>query len=328
LRPRALLLLALALLALAADAAAASAQELPLSLLYWAPNECPSEADVLAETRAMVESRPPDAETHVVYADVRVEALPGGHYQALIRSERDGVRGERTLTDPRCSELAHAVALVLALSLGADALAPEPVLPPTAAPPATEPALTVVTAPEVPAATSPFGEPVHLAAGTELVAGSGGVPGVGFGAGARAFMEVSGTLLELRMAVYWPKAVAIAGSDDARARFLAAQVGVAGCYGSPMEVKVGVLACGGGELAWARGKSSGVSDPDAAHAFWPRLFLGLALRAAVPRRILLRLEGQGVLALFAPRFAVGGRGAVYEPETLGFRVTLGAEKHF
>jgi hypothetical protein len=307
------------------SSSAALAQDVPLALHWTAPDACPSGAEVLDEVRGMVALSEAGA-THAVEASVNVERLSQGGFRAHIHSERDGVQGERALMGPSCSALAHAVALVLALSLGADVLAPPPEPPPALsekpplapAPPAREPEKAPVHAPER----------WRLTLGGEFVVATGMVPGVGVGAGPRLGLEYRLLALELRAGMFAPKRVHVPGNAGAEAHFHAGYLALQGCYQTPRPMKVGVLGCGGVELAGARGASTGVSEPGSALAFWPRGFLALGLRADLPRALALRLEGQGGRAWAIPRFAVKGQGGVYEPETYAFRLLLGLDKHF
>jgi hypothetical protein len=302
----------------------ALAQEVPLTLHWHAPDTCPTEADVLAETRGMVALSRAGA-THAVQASVRVQRLTHGRWQASIVSERDGVQGERVLSDPDCAALTHAVALVLALSLGADVL--------EEAPPAPEPPPPAPSAPPAPAeqeaeVRAPPPAPWQLVVGGELSLGTGLVPRVGYGAGGRVGLERALLGLGLRVGMLAPRHADVNGKASAEATFYAGYLALDACYGSPFPRKWGALGCAGVELAGAHGSSSGVSSPGSALAFWPRVFAALALRAGLPRALALRLEGQLALGLAVPRYAVKGRGSVYEPETLGFRLLLGLDEHF
>ena len=303
----------------------ARAQDVPLTLRWNAPDTCPNEADVLAETRAMVELSKEGA-THAVRADVRVARLASGRWQASIVSERDGVQGERVLSDPRCAALAHAVALVLALSLGADVLEAPPVPPPP--PPAPPPPPPAPPAPPARSELRAPSAPWRLVLAGELSLGTGLVPHVGYGAGLRAGVERGALTLELRASLLWPQHSSVDGKAAAEATFYAGTLAADACYGSLPSRTLGLLGCAGAELAGAHGAASGVSQPGSALAFWPRLFAALAARLGLRRGVALRLEGQLTVGLAVPRYAVHGRGSVYEPENLGFRALLGAEKHF
>src|SRR5512139_886504 len=96
--------------------AAAQPAALPLELSWQAPSECPTASDVHAEL-ARIASAAPGEDLQPLKADVAV-AHSGARYTAQLRTEHEGLVGERTLQAEDCATLARSVTLVLALAFG------------------------------------------------------------------------------------------------------------------------------------------------------------------------------------------------------------------
>jgi hypothetical protein len=318
---------AFVLLMIAASAEAQGTEgtsgDLPLELSWSAPRECPTQATVWAATRAMIKRLTREVEEHPVRVQVRVWRVREGVWNALIQSEGEGVGGERTLTGARCTDVARAVELVLALTLSADGnLEPPPPEPEPPPPPPPEPPPAARPLPP-PKSLAPF---VHPALGLAALGGNGAVPGLGVAGQLRALLAFEHASVELRADGFLPRSIHVA--DKGRARFYAGDVGLAGCYGQARERRIGAQGCGGGELSWARGRSTHIREPGSVSGLWARVFVEAAARVALPAGVMLRLSVEGSRGFATPRFAIHGPGRVYEPAAYALRIGLGAEYHF
>lgn len=137
--------LAVAIMAILPVATAASAQGTApqgtppnVDVAWSAPPECPSRASVVAEVRTILEGSTVTA--HPVGARAAVtRTKQGWHVELAIQSDQGS--GERSLDAGSCTELASAVALIVALAVDPTRRAPGPPPPPEATPTAAVDAL-------------------------------------------------------------------------------------------------------------------------------------------------------------------------------------------
>jgi hypothetical protein len=167
-----------------------------------------------------------------------------------------------------------------------------------------------------------------LGLGLDLTMGTGAVPSLGAGATLRLVVAWPHLSAQLRASAFLPRTLAVRGSEHGRAHFDAGQFGLSGCYASTPWSRFSIVGCAGGDLAWAAGHGTDIAAPGGAMGYWPRLFLEAGLRFAPLERVALRLAFEAGRALAIPRFAVAGRGVVYEPSAYGVRTSLGAELYF
>jgi hypothetical protein len=282
---------------------------------------------VAAEVGAQLRLEP-GQKARALQASVEIEVVPASpsadqtrsaaqRFRARLQTQQQGRSGERVLTSPDCAQLAHAVALVLALTLSS-----EPVAADTDAAVAPAPApVARVAAAEVPRALSP-------GIGVDLLLGNGSVPDVAFGAGLRGMLAHGGWRAELRMHFFLPHELRVQDSSAGSATFFGGELGALGCYGSAQTQRFGVSGCIGGDLAWLVGQSRAVSEPGNDQAFWPRLVLELGVRLRLAHGVALRLAVEGARSFMLPSFAVAGRGLVFRPDAYSARAILGTELYF
>ena len=90
---------------------------LPLDLIWDAPTECPSYAEVVTELTRITRVKP-GREVVPVRAQAKIDRLPDGRYRLRLLTEREGQSGETDLDATSCPVLKRGVTLVLALTLG------------------------------------------------------------------------------------------------------------------------------------------------------------------------------------------------------------------
>jgi hypothetical protein len=283
----------------------AQGSELPLSLAWSAPAECPNRADLLAETRSMLLDSEPSTHRSELQASVVVTEGADGKWRARVSTRRDGQLGERVLSDVDCADVSHAVALLLALALNDDGIAK-----PTAG-----------------VATSSASRPVRFALGLELGAASGVLPELAPFAAVRAIVDWSPVSFEVRVRAYLPTTDALP-LPGARVRLSAGQLGLATCLRLPERTALNVQGCAGGAVTFLSATSSGIDRPGTGNGAWPVPFLELALRYAFSAHSSLRVSAQAAPSFAPPRYAIAGYGVFYEPPDAMFHVGIGAEHHF
>lgn len=99
----------------------ARAQEATWSLVWEAPGECPSEANVReAVAELLGTGGPPSAP---VSASAVVERISGDRWVVQLTTVREGARGERVVEATSCPSLARATALIVALTIDPERVA-------------------------------------------------------------------------------------------------------------------------------------------------------------------------------------------------------------
>ena len=92
---------------------------MPLDLTWNAPSACPDESAVRASLLRLVAEN--EAPSRYLKADISVEKSAAGGWTLTLRTELDGILGERILRGRACSTVADAAVLTLALMLNPDA---------------------------------------------------------------------------------------------------------------------------------------------------------------------------------------------------------------
>jgi hypothetical protein len=189
------------------------AQSVPapaLTFEWSAPPECPSSAEVLAETRRLLGGPPPLRSNE--HWTARAVASHAGIWSVSIETSSASGPHSRTLHAQTCRGLADATALILALAINPEALAvaaPAPMAnssSSTATPPATVPIPSS-------APSRPTKYPIRLSVGGCVSVSAGVLPAIDYGVGVAIAARVDSILLEL--AVYdWlrPVTATIQGS--------------------------------------------------------------------------------------------------------------------
>ena len=171
--------------------------DLPMTISWNAPDECPGIAELKAEIRRVAGQVPPPSER--LSADVTVKRGPGNGWLLTLVTKAGERAGERRLAGSDCAELMHAAALVLALMINpqASVAAPSPPPPPPSPPP------------------PPVEPERHFAVGADVVVGNGALPGVAPGLGIRLAAGGSALSAELRASLWASRS--IASTTDANA---------------------------------------------------------------------------------------------------------------
>jgi hypothetical protein len=189
------------------------AQSLPIPALTFewsAPPECPSSAEVLAETQRLLGgTQPPRSGEHWT---ARAFASREGAWSVSIETSSASGPHWRTLHAQTCRGLADATALILALAINPEALAAAASAPPakSSSTPPTPPAM-VPTPSAAPSRSTKHA--IHFSLGGSVAVSSGILPAIDYGVGVAVAARVDSILLELS-AHDWlrPVAVTIPGS--------------------------------------------------------------------------------------------------------------------
>jgi hypothetical protein len=315
---------------LVAVAPAHAQQPLPLELHWQAPVECPSAGEVRGELERIARVRPGFTLT-ALSAQAEVEHRGGG-YALRLRTEHDGLAGERRLQAADCRALVRTLTLILALAFGTgvevaavtdDAAAKDasPTAGAARAPPAEQPAR------EAPSTETRAVEPAPRPAGSAARADTGSAPRLLLllGGGAQLGLQPSATAfaaagaeLELAGGTFsvgararaWPS-VSQSLPQNVSARFHGLAGVLQGCTHLPLAAELALGLCGGGATAALRGRSSGASVSGSAVAPWYALLGATSL--SWPRKHWLRVQLEASLAasLNRPRFVVDGLGPAY-----------------
>ena len=317
-------LAAVLIVACTAEARAA----LPLTLTWDAPASCPSINDVRAEVERLVRF-PPGQVPPALAAQAHVETRDG-RWHLWLRTERDGLPGERELEADSCASLAHAATLVMALAFGAGDEAPAP--PPPApdrsprpasrprvveAPPPPPPAPPPPPPPEPPPPPAPPETPVvvvtrpaplprppmvwSLVAETRV--SSGPLPGLDWGAAVGLDATRGRLSAGLRLETWLPTDDAIAGMST-RTQLSGAGLTLSLCAVAPRFGRLALSGCAVGGGAALRGSATGGLTERSATAPWYAAGLAIRARVRLWRALHLEAGGQAVASLTRPLFAL------------------------
>ena len=287
-------LLTLAVLAHGADAG---------TLVHWqAPETCPDD-DVVD---AHVASRLGSAAQTAAPIDVTVHRDAAGFVADIA--------GSRTLTSASCSELAEAVALVVArLVLEQPQRAPVAV----AAAPRVEPHATVriAAAPPVP---EPSAHELALGARASATSGVGAQPGLSLGEELAVHVHTRAVFVELAGAL-WSDTSTNGAMGGVRASLREGLLRAG--WIAPHHVRVWLAS----ELGSLHGEGTMVVAARGGSAMWAGLGAGGAIAFPIERTIAIVAAGEIVAALLRPQFALGDGDLLYQPSTVAARLSLGLE---
>jgi hypothetical protein len=292
-------------------------------MLDWAaPDVCPSSAAVSdAIDRSVGESQ----SAARVHARV-VVTQEGRAFQADIDLGDSGSGQTRHIEADSCSELADAVALVVALAADSDVPASPRETPRHDAPPE-RPAPAQDTRPRALPAPGPSRDDWSASASFALdtailpTPAPGADIALGYGP-SRATVEIDGTFLA-------PQSATLADRPSQGARMWLAQAGARACYAVVVaQVDVGPCAGGGVASIFANGFGGSPDLPKNAMAIISVGALGARARLLVGRRLVLRLTAEAVIPSSRPTFEIDGGGDVFHVPAASFRAALGAEVRF
>jgi hypothetical protein len=321
--------------------------ELPLDLDWKAPAECATESALRSELSRVARVKPGRTVSRLA-ARGRIEKH-GEHYQLHLQTERNGEKGERTLSAPECRALEREVTLVLALAFGegVEIVDPGPATSgdttagatlATGAATTTEPAKpeapaekqAVAPVPVTPPASEtkepPGAEPSAKRLRLPLAAFAGG--GVLLGAlPSPAAVVTAGLDVGSQGLWFAPRFLWLPGVDQALPRGVAAQFSGAGgsltgCLGVPAGSFV-LGGCAGATALALRGASQGASESGHATATWFAA-TGSALAEWPSQSVLsVRLQAELGVSLNTPSFVVEGLGSVHDVPRLTGSVSAG-----
>ncbi len=292
---------------IAATARAASGESFALS--WSAPAECPSEAEVegfvARDLGAIARGRT------VVRASGVVSVRSDGRYGVELELDTGAAASSRReLSGVSCDEVSEAAALVVALTIRAEAepaARPEPEQP-------KEPQRPTVNRHERP----------YMAAALALDVGSLPKPTVGLAlAGGMTFAWLR---VEPALAIYAPGSGDIAGTGEG-ARFLIGSGQLRACVPFPSSA-VWLAPCLGGGVDWVHASGFGADETRSTSTF-DAFGTGALLGGWDISPIISARVDVGVVAPLArPTFVVDGEGQVYHRGSVALRSQLGLELHF
>jgi hypothetical protein len=289
----------------AASAETVRASEAPgkvLELTWFAPPPCPGSEAVRTEVLALARI---DRESSARLRANGVVRRNDRTWQLELRTEFDGMSGERALSASSCRALTDAAILTLALILNPDVerRAPEP----PHAPPGGEQDLARL----------------HVA-----LSGRGGFqfgvleelgPDFAFGAG-----------LSLGSASLWayagfapPQDAHVKGSSGPGGRVWAGSASLIGCWDFGSDTPFGP--CAGAEFTRVAGEGIGIANPQHAVTYWASGQLGLRAGVRLGGGVTLRLGGFALVPALRPSLFLEGVGRVLRPEAIGGKLQAGAD---
>jgi hypothetical protein len=281
---------------------------------YEAPPACPPRAALGARLDEYLRSAPPGAVLPAIDARVRIT----GAFEAEIVLVDGGDETRRSISDPSCSVLVDAAALIVAVALVPDLAV---VLAPPRPPRDREQDL----APETPApSTSALGGAIWLGAHGSL----GVLPGVVVGG------ELGGAVrsgaLRIEAAV---RGVPLVGARFAVDPSIGGELGIvvvlARVLGVAVLDPVLELRGGGGvEAGVALGRGVGITDPRDASAPWVAIEAAVGAAWVPWPAVALVLDVEALVPIVRPVFTVAGTGTLFRPEPVAGAVRLALELRF
>lgn len=342
-------------------AVARTAHAAPPPIEWHAPPGCPSQSDVEAQIAAMLAGslRAVAPGTRLEFAVVR----DGDGWRLSGRLTGPDGPAERTLVARDCAALAQAAALIAAIAVDPEHVAPGEVPVPTdippgvpappdppaivPAPPGAPPAQTPDVPEDMPAGPAPAPaidvgpapagdpppvEPVSSARRARPAAELGLAAGLGLGA-----LPKPAALLRLhvgargrrfragaRASAWLPREAAAPGHPEVGGRFWLVSGGVYGCGVLRPGKRVEFPLCGALDVGVLGGRGVGELMPArAARSPWLGLSAGPGVHVAVTRRLAVQAALEGLAVLARPRFEISGLGAPCCGQVVGGQLTAG-----
>jgi len=285
---------------------------LPLDLIWDAPTECPSYAEVVTELERITRVKP-GREITPVRAQAKIERTPDGRYRLRLLTQREGQTGQTDLDATSCPVLKRGVTLVLALTLGDgvdvvdEPAAPEaPPKKPENPPAAKKPVPPPAAAP--PARAQPSDRNAKLRFSPWLAASGawGLVQKPSFGP--QLGLAVGKASWQARADVtFWPP-VDGARYQNIDSSYLAF-VGALGACARTLPSGWSLAACGTLQVGAIHGSSNGAFRDGSATAPW--YAVAPSVVATAPAPVAVRLEASLAIAFEPPRFAIQYADDVY-----------------
>jgi hypothetical protein len=306
-----------------AVAAAAPPEPAPFSLTVTAPPECPSTEALRAEVLRL--ARVGTDSPRRLDAIVVVTQTADGHFALELRTDLEGVSGERSFEGSSCQAVSDAAALTLALMLNPEVGREEPVeAAAEPAPAKAEPA--AAASPPPPSAPPPKPAlPGPRFRGTVAVFGGvqGGIlPEPGFDLGASFGVSLEPVSLWLGVS-YDPEQDARLSGSTAGATLSAGSARLLGCWDfSRSEDSIGP--CAGAELGRIEGFGAGISDPQGGNIYWTSAVLGLSASLELWPPVHVYATLSALVTVDPPQVYLEGIGKVHEPAGFAARSQVGA----
>lgn len=326
-----LLPVAVAAMTLVSPRAWADGPASTLDLVWSAPALCPDRQGVEREVEALL--GPAIAPRERLSATAIVTPI-GSAWRVVLTTDVHGVPGRRTVEAPSCEALAHATALVLAITIDPHATAQPPpggavandagalALAEDAAPPT----VATVTQGRVEAgSTEPPARSSRLSLGAGAVAAVGALPGVAFAPEIAAGWSSAAWRVDLAISFFPAVSARVDATRGGDLGLLS--IALRGCRlwvlgGGPLELGPCASFQGGAMFAQA----VGVRTPGEETVPWLAVRAGArgALRLG-PSAIWLVLSVDGEVPITRYRFEVDAVGIVHHPSPVGGRAAFGAE---
>jgi hypothetical protein len=306
----------------------------PFHLRWSGPPSCPRESDVVQETERLLGASTAAPLAVPIEAEAQVAAGKRG-FELLLRVGPIGYTRARSLEAPRCEELAHAAALVVALAVdpalslasadGTDVppSSVPPVCPEPAVPPAPPPCPVCSRSPPPPLPT-PSREAATPAWHVAFVAGTS----IAYGALPRSLPRAN-LGVAYRAQSYWLElsAGAAFASSERLARGRVATF--AHWYGAPrfcVEPDLGWARLGGcalAEVGVLKASGFGVTLPQTQRDWWLAPGVGVQVSRRLASRAELVLGADVLLAAVRPRFELASE-PIFRPHLFipGLRLAL------
>jgi hypothetical protein len=302
-----------------------------VTLAWLAPSECPTEAAVRGELRAILsDSTAPgrvDAQAVVRRAGDR------WHVDIDIRSEQGS--GKRSFDAASCSELGSAVALIVALAFdpsrrplaaepnadgGAAVAPPAPPAPPEPPPPA-------------PAAVAGDRSRLRLVVAAGGAVDVGALPSAGAGGVIAIGVALGRARLEARGAIFGSQRQTDAAQPSQGVELAALMGGGRGCYALLVTERALAGPCVGLEVERLAGAGFGGQATFSGDGTWLSVNAGLLGTFPLASFFALRAGAELLTPLSRPTFVVlapdgSVAGSLHRPSSVGARFELGGELRF
>jgi hypothetical protein len=291
-----------------------------LALTWQAPHDCPDETSVRRSLDRLLSAG--ESTSRHLMAEARVEPSSDSAWTLTLRTELDGVVGERILHGRSCDTVTDAAVLTMALMLNPDMPldhdAPTQSLP------------NAGVSPKLPnrAVERPAIAPIHpakafgLQLGTELGFAVGVLPRAGPVIGLGLGATLGDASLWLNANYDPPQTQSLADYPDIGGRLWSACLGMLGCWTLRGRV-VGIGTCVGGEVTRLDGVGVHVSHPQHGVVYWSSAAAAAHFDVRLHSRFSLRLLGTGLVPLDRPSVYLDDLGWVHRPWRVAGRVQAG-----
>jgi len=296
--------------------------EASLSVAWSAPATCPTAEDLERDVAQILGG--PARPEPPLRANVEVRAAVDGTWRARLATTQGGAEGERELSGVDCEEVAHAVALVLALMVA-------PVEPATPSHSGVAPASDPVPLPGASPASASSSAPrrrLPLLVRTGATLGMGTLPDLDAGMAAHLGLWGDRWSAEVRIAAWLPQTATIAAEPDEGAKFWMLAATPVACFRQDVGPPVRLDACAGVGVTWMHARGFGMTDPTSVTARWGTVRVEQAVSLALSEGVALRPGLQLSWPLSRPRFAVRNLAEVHRPEKTAVSGVLAVEFGF